>query len=383
MLENLESINWEDTISCSISERMPDLIKELTSKDRMVRQDAMWDLYDSIIDQDETRLELATYVAPFLFELILSDNIKDRQELIKLLVCLAIPNDYIKEFLGVGFTIDKFKSVLQDAENKMSDDKRKLYKQRGGGLKTSLACYGMIAKEAGKFLQLTEDKDKLTRRAAIYALAWFPDLADKSAPMVNALLPSLKSEYNIANALLAVGMLSKEASEDTELGVMDHYLGHSSDLVRLSAATVLFQHQYSERTLKILIEGLKGGSFLLEPDFFYYDGDFTDYIIQVLSSNSRYEVKIMMALCEALLETPKDDILGIIRAIIAILKKIRTTPITETSREDLTSVEVWALENILDLLRKDEEEVYYSYHRKLSEAGIYSTEAELKSYLGR
>jgi HEAT repeat protein len=89
MLENLDKINWSELgHAYGWATNVPNMIRDLTSADKEVRQKARSDLSSHIIHQG-TPYSSTAYAVPFLAELLDAPEIPDREEIASLLAFIA------------------------------------------------------------------------------------------------------------------------------------------------------------------------------------------------------------------------------------------------------------------------------------------------------
>lgn len=90
MLESLDTVPWS-TLSHAYgpAEDVPLLLRSLTGSDDEVRGKALHSLYGNIFHQG-TRYQATPYAVPFLYELVSNPEIRGRDEIVMLLVHVAL-----------------------------------------------------------------------------------------------------------------------------------------------------------------------------------------------------------------------------------------------------------------------------------------------------
>ncbi|MHA1274122.1 MAG: hypothetical protein ACTSQP_01375 [Promethearchaeota archaeon] len=168
MLEKLDEINWaeyEHAYGSAID--VPQCIRDLASQDKNVREKALHRLYGNIYHQGS--IYPATLPAiPFFFELLEEPEVKDKDNIVKYLLTLAIDSDTY--YLPTGIDIEKIFSDENDLTTKI---------------------YYEISERIPIFYKLLEEKDIRLKLSVIHALAWFPKKAKTSAEHIRKILKSI------------------------------------------------------------------------------------------------------------------------------------------------------------------------------------------------
>ncbi|MBD1920766.1 hypothetical protein H6F77_06665 [Microcoleus sp. FACHB-831] len=95
MLEDLETINWHQlTHAYGSADDVPELIRNLASDNADIRGKAINELYSNICHQG-TVYEATSYAVPFLIELLQSETVQDKDEILTLLAYLAQGRSYL------------------------------------------------------------------------------------------------------------------------------------------------------------------------------------------------------------------------------------------------------------------------------------------------
>lgn len=179
MLETLEDVPWSDIHHAyGPAGDLPAQLRALLSGDANVRSEAYEACYGNIFHQG-TRYEASSYAAPFLLEMLASPATPERDELIELLVALAIAYD--APWLPSGIDTSSLEPV-------------------------ELRVHEAVSKGVPLFARLLEDDEVAVRRLAAFALGWFPGQAAVSVPpLMWALLDA--DESVAATAAIALGLI--------------------------------------------------------------------------------------------------------------------------------------------------------------------------------
>jgi len=169
VLEGLDRIDWASlTHAYGPANDAPDAIRGLASSEPEARKHALHSLYGNVFHQG-TRYQASSHALPFVVELVCDTSIPDRQKLLRLLVHLA-----------VGY-------------------------QEGDLLRT-----GFDRASA----KLEQDAWEPVRMAAVYTLAFLPDVASATWPLLYRVISEASDVRELANALLAYGLLASQYASD-------------------------------------------------------------------------------------------------------------------------------------------------------------------------
>jgi hypothetical protein len=169
---------------------------------------------------------------PFRFELLDGAGTPEKGEIIRLLVHLAV--GYPEQLLPRG--IDPAAAFAAVAPTALAPD---------DDSPAADACWARQAYEAvrrrvGRLRMLARDPDARTRKAAVFALAWFPAAARKSAPVVRRCLRRPARPDERANAILCLGILGRHLGSSADARWLQPELGPDRpDAVRVTAAISL------------------------------------------------------------------------------------------------------------------------------------------------
>lgn len=382
MLEQIENIDWANLKHAYGSAAdVPNDIRNLTSADDKVRDKALYNLYGNIFHQG-TRYEATPHAIPFLYELIENETVLDKHKIISLLVNLAL--GYEEEYLPEGINPEKFRNELMESEANMTDEQRVNCEKYGYSTIALINCYDFVKEGIPILLKCLKSDDEKIRKVALYATSWFPEEAENSIPKIIEVLSQIEEEIEIANAVLAIGLLNKQSQKNIDLSPLNYYLKSDSELVKICSAIALAKNPIDEKILEILIEGIKSGEKLNYVEgMLFNEGRISGYASTTLSKYGKAEKeKIIPVLCQVLESVNSYQALDITYAIMSIVNDKRTIPIKDEKLEDLNSLEINVLNSIYEhggwTLGTGG---FVNYFELLRSAGIPDSKEELGKYL--
>lgn len=280
MLEKLGDIKWSQlTHAYGSAEDVPGIIAGLASENEALREKS----YDSayyIIFHQGTRYQASAAAIPFLFELLQDSSVPQRERLIYLLVHLAVgyPESYLPE--GVDFeehflpplNVRENKAAAIEAYCKLCEDAELTPEESeladSAGWIWHHECFLAVARQADVFIDLLSSGEPRISVAALYALAFFPEHAQKS--MQSALAAYHWKEISAevrCSALLCLGTLSRYLAEpDCSLFVA--YLNDGDRIVSLAASIALLNCPRREnpdaeqRALQIVLRDIRDPKYI-------------------------------------------------------------------------------------------------------------------------
>ncbi|MFG2056531.1 HEAT repeat domain-containing protein [Micromonospora sp. NPDC048930] len=225
MLNGIDDIDWSRlSHAYGPADDVPDQIRALASADPETRARARYELYGNIFHQG-SRYEASAYAVPFLLELLADPTTPEPTELLALLVSIAI--GYDENWLPDGLPVAEWRraaaggEALLAAAPRPGDDDfdedegdyaylESLSEDDQHRLDAHVALVAWEAVRAGVPLLrdlLTRPEPPL-RACAAYALAWFPEDAAGTLPVLAALR---HDEYPpiAATALVTAGLLGE------------------------------------------------------------------------------------------------------------------------------------------------------------------------------
>jgi hypothetical protein len=385
MLEKLDSIAWSQlTHAYGAAIDVPAQIRNLTSADKGERENALWGLYGNIFHQG-TRYQATPHAVPFLYALIASPETPDRHEIVYLLVNLAL--GYEEAYLPDGLDVVSFRRAFEESDSQMSQSDREECDKYGFGPRVDLACYDSVQKGVPALIELLTDDDEQLRRAAIYALAWFPENARESIPVIRQCLANASDEIEIADALIAYGVLARSSQSAVNESELRDFLSHASLIVRVAAAIALARDPLTDDIIEILVAAILATEELqsLGEDIRFNEGDLAGYASLVLArGGARARDKIIPALCEALKSVNKYQSLDVTRSLLHLIVAGRTTPIKDTPAATLDPLELYALRAIATHGGwKIGNYLYVNYSHLAREYGLPDSQESLIEYLSQ
>lgn len=226
MLEALDTIDWSNLQHAyGPATDVPDLIRALAWGDEEERETAMFELYGNIWHQD-TVYEATAYAVPFLIELLESDSVPSKHEILGLLGSLAIGSS----------------SHSQPIHQKQAHE--------------AVVCGVKI------YVALLEHDDPDVRVGASYTLFCLPERAPEVLPLLQRHLESERKQQVRASLLLCMWSFSpKLLREYRPLFQERMKVEGEASLVKLAAAVALIRstedaHALSPEALQIVVEAI-------------------------------------------------------------------------------------------------------------------------------
>jgi hypothetical protein len=341
-------------------------------------------LFGNIFHQG-TRYQAAPRAVPFLYELINAEDTPARHQIVYLLVSLAL--GYEETYLPDGFDPAAFRRQLEKYDARMSRAERAECAEYGCGPRVDLACYNAVRKGVPSLIRLLDDADVRLRRAAVYALAWFPASARRSSPRIRRLLETESDDASIANAALAIGLLIRRSTYHTNLDSVRILLSYDSRRVRVAAAIALAHDPLEDELVDILIQDI------LSPDVlkgfgeavWFNEGNLAGYAALVLGRwGTSSRARIVPALCETLRAADPDQALDITRALLQLIVAGKRKSTKEIPRASLGSLELTALRAIAEHGAWEiDGATFVNYCELVGAYGLPASRKALIKYLGR
>lgn len=220
MLEKLDSVDWAAVEHAyGPAAEVPALVRDLTSKKAPERRKALATLGETINHQG-TITPAAVAAAPFLVEIALAADTKDRGPLLAFLANLAVGGDHIR-YVTTGYeTRDAaFEQAPADFPYKV--------------------IHLAIDAAAAPVAKLLDHKEAATRVGAAMLLAFLARHADASAAALRARLATETDDVAAASELLALGILDRMLKNEGDAGLFLGRLGAGGALAGLAAAVAL------------------------------------------------------------------------------------------------------------------------------------------------
>ena len=381
MLEGLNSIPWSKLKHAyGTAENVPVAIQNLLGKKREIREEAFENLSTSIIHQG-TVYQATPYTIPFFYELLASDEVKNRENIIILLIQIALGST--TPYLLDGLDIQKVRKEVKLDILKMDYKDRLFYQEIGISPENILACYNAVEKGASVFLELIQEDNHLISSAAFYALAWFPEMARLSIPKIQRCLDLLSDEKSTAHAILALGVLYRSTQQNFPVQDLHTYF-EGTRLVRTSAALASVHNNSPDFIIDHLTKGLKlfAGDQLV-PDFYFHGGNIYVYLVNTLAKyGTKHPKRVIPAYCEALKLINPYQCYSLTQDILNFIAMNRNSPLKKAKASSLNALEASALQHIADYGSWFiEGKEYKEYVQLLKAAGLPDSQQKLKNYL--
>ncbi len=219
------AVNWSKLKNCygNNSVNIPIQICNLSHQEHTIREEALKYLYNFLCHQGSTS-EASVYAIPFLLDLTSSSNTPDRDRIVFFLVDLALR--FRRDYVPNGIDITAFRSKASDIE---------------------ISCYNALQVGVPELIQLLQEDDKALTSSVIYALAWFPENAKQSLPILKRLLTKTSSPDEISNLIFTIGILDPWSWKE-----LNSFLLHDSPSFRASSAISLAKNFLSPNIIEIL-----------------------------------------------------------------------------------------------------------------------------------
>jgi hypothetical protein len=225
MLEGLDDIDWSKLgHAYGPASDVPDLLRSLASADEDSRHEAVNELYGNIWHQG-TVYEASSYAVPFLIELLGSQEVECKDEILLLLAHLALGTSYHKAHQHLP---------SQTPREQGADWQKTIEREIGWVDRVKSAV------RAGEdvYLKFLQDEEPLLRDSAAYLLASLERPAPRLADSIWRRIDREESEHIQVSLLLAFGFLA-EPNEANRGSLLEKLVNTPSDSIRLAAAMSL------------------------------------------------------------------------------------------------------------------------------------------------
>src|SRR5262245_56172470 len=383
MLKDLDSVAWSQlTHAYGAATDVPTQIRNLANANQGERENALWELYGAIFHQG-ARYQATPYAVPFLYELIAAPETPDRHEIVYLLVDLAL--GYEESYLPDGLDMANFRRAFNENDSQMSLTDQAECDKYGVGPRVDLDCYDSVQNGVPVLIKLLTDDDARLRRAAIYALAWFPENACQSLPAIRQFLANASDEIEVANALIAYGVLARSSKSAVNEPELHDFLSHASLIIRVAAAIAIARDPLTDDIIEILVAAILATEELQTggEDIRFNEGDLAGYACLVLARwGASARDQIVPALFEALKSVNRHQSLDVTRSLLDLIVGDRTTPIKDMPAGALDPLELFALREIARHGRwKVGGYVFVNYCELVREYGLPDSQESLIEYL--
>jgi hypothetical protein len=385
MLERLESVDWSRLKHAyGPATDVPAQIRALASQDAKTREDARWQLYGNIFHQG-TRYEATPHAVPFLYELLREPTVREKHEIVTMLVSLAI--GYDESHLPDGINPVEFRQQLKREEDDLSAEgrsERDEYAVSPAGL---IDCYDAVLSGADALINLLDANDEELRCAAAYALAWFPEAASTSLPRLRESIVRSSMAVERATAIIASGLIARNLPAPPDLSFIASYLDQAHpQIVRTAAAIALAREPLSPEIMHALV-GL-----LQVPDsqadaiqrLHFNEGKIRGLVSLVLSKYGRSQRgEVVETLCQVLKNVNSYESIDVTVAILGLIVDAQGRSLQEIGFANLDETQKLALNSIADYGGWSSCGGFANYDLLMADYRLPSSQERLYLFLGR
>lgn len=297
----LDTLPWaevEDNWGPAV--KVPALLRGLRSSSEQERWDA-WDEIGQSIYNLGARFPATRLAVPFLARTASAPDTPDRQLVLGFMAELAIGQDF--DHFPSGYDedlfhrrlaelqahsaesweeyLDQYVASARDERRRASRERHREFVTLAGAIcdvESCVTAYEAVATEIPGLRHLLGDEDAAVRAATAYLLAWFPRQAGASVPMLIDLLADERVDEVSGNALVALGLLSKDS-----VPVLTRYLDGENVLLSWMAALALTASgALTETVIERLGDALRSGQ--KWDGFLFLWGEFPRSASQCLSA---------------------------------------------------------------------------------------------------
>jgi hypothetical protein len=258
LLAGLDEVDWANlNHAYGTADDVPGQLRALCGDDEPAQQKALAGLFDHLVHQG-TRCQASPHVVPFLARIALAGPRAAREHVVQLLAGLAVNWDEEREIIdgadiaawraeAAENSSDKLLPLYEEALATEQDERRRRNLQdirdwvaAGNPIDardSSMRSYDAVLAELPALLTLLDDDDPRVRTRTAYLLAWFPERADTTLPLLLDLAAHEHDAVAKATSLVAVGILGTAAVAETLAADLDAEDG----LVRWAAAAAVAQ----------------------------------------------------------------------------------------------------------------------------------------------
>ena len=250
MLDGLDQIQWETlNHAYGTAEDVPGLIRALTYEGDDIRDKTLYALYSNIWHQG-TVYQATAFAVPFLIELLSSEDVTRKYDILIYLAHLAQGNSYL----------DVHENVLLFEDKSENDTFQTQLKEE---LNYVLETHQAVCDGIEIYFQLLANphEEIHTRMAVPYLLACFPEHQTLIVPRLKHILPLESHRLMRSSIILSLRYLEQD---DDATDHLEPYLAPDEDLiVRVCSAMAFAQIAGSKtpsRVIDLLLDMLKHSS---------------------------------------------------------------------------------------------------------------------------
>lgn len=385
MLESLDSVDWSRLKHAYGSAAdVPATIRALASRIASVRSKAMYELYGNIFHQG-TRYDATASAVPFLYELVKSPDVADKHEIIALLVHLAI--GYDENWLPLGLDPDASRRECREFEASLTDEERAENERYGLRAMVPVECYDAVLAGVDVLVQLIAADDLEVRKAAAYALAWFPEKAIASVPRLRVLVENAVELGERATGILSLGILRRQAPGCVNKEFLARYGEAGNPLVvRQAAAIALADEPLEPWVSEVLLELMRLSEDELEgaAGIPFNEGRFQGLAAQLLSKYGRSDrERIVTGLCDALRFVNAYESMEVVSALLEVTANREGVPWSDIKFEDLDETQRQAFSAIAEHGGWSNRGGLGNFDLMMHNFGLPASQAAMYRFLGR
>lgn len=250
MFDGLDDVPWNELRHWyGPAPDIPQLLRALTCKDKK-RQAQTLDTLGNKICHQASSCPATVPAIPFLLELLRVKSIPNRDQILSLLLHIAVGLD--SDQLHYQARISDQLDLMESEASKLTERQKR--KPNWGPL-LGLKCYHSVRKGIPDFIRLLDDKNRAVRIHAAYILAWFPQHHRRVLPRLREKMRSVRRTDELANAILSVGLLEFQASVSRpSRAFVRPFLQDRRELLRYAAAIYLHWHESTDHVIEVLRE---------------------------------------------------------------------------------------------------------------------------------
>ena len=268
MLENLDSTNWTQLRDLDgAASDLPKLIRSLPDSDEPTRQQNLEELALRVWSESH-RSEATPRIVPFLTELATETTVPARSQIISLITQIGIGEERVHIPSGIRPTRYRADCIAREQRTRKALEREREMFARSARERSPLGTFDVYSSWEWESYQVVEaavpelaglllDEDDSVRNAIIHGIAWFPKHAELVVPMLYQVLKTAECEGETANALIAIGMLTRNAEPIMPPPDFANFAStEQSPLVRTAAALAMARNPLAGTLQDVLCEYL-------------------------------------------------------------------------------------------------------------------------------
>lgn len=292
-LADIGSVDWESRDHAyGSAEDVPNGLRRLLSQDKQVREETMYELYSNIYHQG-TRYTASVAAIPFLYKLVDDPNTPERENIIELLVMLALGMNAPDEPLGADVarwlkTEAEVRHPEYATQNKQrwadliaaaTNEKERRNREFRASLEpdetpswqfAQFECYHEVQRGLASMHVCLDDPSAVVRAQAAYALAWFPKELQTTREKLLGLLRREEDDAVRATAVVSLAVVQSMAETDSNQDLIrsieeEYSSDHTTEIVRWACSLALLKlRAYNSQHVSLLTRKLADDTYLDE-----------------------------------------------------------------------------------------------------------------------